>query len=167
VGDVAFDMSLLHWVNDGLLTIFFIVVALESKREFTIGSLAGRRSASLPVAAAIGGMALPARRAAAELPDACRARTVQRHRAHHCHRVPGGRTEAAPCGAQPDRGAALAAGRRDVGPGTASQTSAPSCCASVCVGTPRSSTRAWIPAPAWLADAMSIAPGAGRVDGAP
>jgi len=55
-----FRMSLLHWVNDGLLTIFFLVVGLEIKREFTVGSLAGRRSAALPVAAAIGGMAVPA-----------------------------------------------------------------------------------------------------------
>lgn len=55
-----FRMSLLHWVNDGLLTIFFLVVGLEIKREFTVGSLASRRSAALPVAAAIGGMAVPA-----------------------------------------------------------------------------------------------------------
>ena len=53
-------MSLLHWVNDGLLTIFFLVVGLEIKREFTTGSLAGRRSAALPIAAAVGGMAVPA-----------------------------------------------------------------------------------------------------------
>ena len=53
-------MSLLHWVNDGLLTIFFLVVGLEIKREFTVGHLASRRSAALPIAAAIGGMAVPA-----------------------------------------------------------------------------------------------------------
>jgi NhaA family Na+:H+ antiporter len=53
-------MSLLHWVDDGLLTIFFLVVGLEIKREFTIGHLASRRSAALPIAAAIGGMAAPA-----------------------------------------------------------------------------------------------------------
>ena len=49
-----------HWVNDGLLTIFFLVVGLEIKREFTVGHLASRRSAALPIAAAIGGMVVPA-----------------------------------------------------------------------------------------------------------
>jgi NhaA family Na+:H+ antiporter len=53
-------MSLQHWVNDALLTIFFLVVGLEIKREFTVGHLAGRRTAALPIAAAIGGMAVPA-----------------------------------------------------------------------------------------------------------
>jgi NhaA family Na+:H+ antiporter len=59
-GDADFRMSLLHWVNDALLTVFFLVVGLEIKREFTVGHLASRRSAALPIAAAIGGMALPA-----------------------------------------------------------------------------------------------------------
>jgi NhaA family Na+:H+ antiporter len=53
-------MPLVGWVNDGLLTIFFLVVGLEIKREFTVGRLATRRSAAFPVAAAIGGMAVPA-----------------------------------------------------------------------------------------------------------
>lgn len=60
IGGDGLEMSLRHWVNDGLLTIFFLVVALEIKREFTVGHLATRRSAALPVAAAIGGMAVPA-----------------------------------------------------------------------------------------------------------
>lgn len=60
IGSAEFKMSLRHWVNDGLLTIFFLVVGLEIKREFTVGHLASRRSAALPVAAAIGGMAVPA-----------------------------------------------------------------------------------------------------------
>jgi len=59
-GDVNFLLPLLHWINDGLLTIFFLVVGLEIKREFTVGHLASRRSAALPVAAAIGGMVAPA-----------------------------------------------------------------------------------------------------------
>ena len=59
-GAVGFRMSLLHWVNDALLTIFFLVVGLEIKREFTVGHLAGRRAAALPVAAAMGGMVAPA-----------------------------------------------------------------------------------------------------------
>jgi NhaA family Na+:H+ antiporter len=58
-GDASFGMSLRQWVDDGLLTIFFLVVGLEIKREFTVGHLAGRRSAALPIAAAIGGMTMP------------------------------------------------------------------------------------------------------------
>ncbi len=60
LGRNVFQMSLLHWVNDALLTIFFLVVGLEIKREFTVGHLASRRTAMLPIAAALGGMALPA-----------------------------------------------------------------------------------------------------------
>ncbi|MEP7246322.1 MAG: Na+/H+ antiporter NhaA [Gammaproteobacteria bacterium] len=59
-GNGDFLLSLLHWVNDGLLTVFFLVVGLEIKREFTVGHLASRRSAALPIAAAIGGMVVPA-----------------------------------------------------------------------------------------------------------
>lgn len=59
-GDASFSLSLLGWVNDALLTVFFLVVGLEIKREFTVGHLATRRSAALPIAAAIGGMAVPA-----------------------------------------------------------------------------------------------------------
>ncbi|MCE3250468.1 MAG: nhaA 3 [Geminicoccaceae bacterium] len=60
LGEASFRMSLQHWVNDGLLTIFFLVVGLEIKREFTVGHLASRRSAALPIAAAVGGMVAPA-----------------------------------------------------------------------------------------------------------
>jgi NhaA family Na+:H+ antiporter len=59
-GDGAFTLSLREWINDGLLTVFFLVVGLEIKREFTVGRLATRRAAALPVAAAIGGMLVPA-----------------------------------------------------------------------------------------------------------
>jgi Na+:H+ antiporter, NhaA family len=59
-GDMAFTLSLRHWIDDGLLTIFFLVVGLEIKREFTVGHLANRRAAALPIAAAIGGMVAPA-----------------------------------------------------------------------------------------------------------
>ena len=58
-GDVSFSLPLRRWVNEGLLTIFFLVVGLEIKRELTVGHLASRRSAALPIAAAIGGMAVP------------------------------------------------------------------------------------------------------------
>jgi Na+:H+ antiporter, NhaA family len=57
---VSFSLSLLHWINDGLLTLFFLVVGLEIKREFTVGHLSGWRAAALPVAGAIGGMVAPA-----------------------------------------------------------------------------------------------------------
>ncbi|HLU06373.1 MAG TPA: Na+/H+ antiporter NhaA [Woeseiaceae bacterium] len=60
LGDKGFYLPLKSWVNDGLLTLFFLVVGLEIKREFTVGHLASRRSAALPVAAAIGGMVVPA-----------------------------------------------------------------------------------------------------------
>jgi NhaA family Na+:H+ antiporter len=58
--ETRFRMSLAHWVNDGLLTIFFLLVGLEIKREFTVGRLAKLRSAAFPIAAALGGMAVPA-----------------------------------------------------------------------------------------------------------
>ena len=60
VGDAAFRLPVRDWINDGLLALFFLVVGLEIKREFTIGRLATRRLAALPVAAALGGMLLPA-----------------------------------------------------------------------------------------------------------
>jgi NhaA family Na+:H+ antiporter len=69
LGDAGFRMSLQHWVNDGLLTIFFLVVGLEIKREFTVGHLASWRSAALPIAAAIGGMVAPAVLYMAVIPD--------------------------------------------------------------------------------------------------
>src|SRR4051812_31670332 len=59
-GTGGFAHTLLHWVNHGLLTIFFFVVGLEIKREFTVGHLATFRSGALPVIAALGGIALPA-----------------------------------------------------------------------------------------------------------
>lgn len=69
LGSTSLQMSLLHWVNDGLLTIFFLVVGLEIKREFTVGHLAGRRSAALPIAAALGGMVVPAVLYVSIIPD--------------------------------------------------------------------------------------------------
>jgi NhaA family Na+:H+ antiporter len=59
-GASTFALTLLDWVNHGLLTVFFIVVGLEIKREFTVGHLASIRSGALPVFAALGGIALPA-----------------------------------------------------------------------------------------------------------
>src|SRR5690242_15031906 len=59
-GASTFNLTLLDWVNHGLLTIFFFVVGLEIKREFTVGHLASFRSGALPVIAAFGGIVLPA-----------------------------------------------------------------------------------------------------------
>ena len=56
----GFTLPLIRWVNDGLLTIFFLVVGLEIKREFTVGQLSSRRLAAMPVAASLGGMIVPA-----------------------------------------------------------------------------------------------------------
>jgi NhaA family Na+:H+ antiporter len=62
-------LSVLEWINDGLLTLFFLVVGLEVKREFTVGRLARPKLASLPIAAAIGGLAVPALGYMAIVPD--------------------------------------------------------------------------------------------------
>jgi NhaA family Na+:H+ antiporter len=52
--------DLRHWVNDGLMAIFFFVAGIEIKRELVVGELRDRRAAALPVLAAAGGMVLPA-----------------------------------------------------------------------------------------------------------
>jgi NhaA family Na+:H+ antiporter len=59
-GGLAFSESLLHWINDGLMVIFFFVVGLEIKRELTTGELANLKRAAMPIAAALGGMLTPA-----------------------------------------------------------------------------------------------------------
>ena len=59
-GDATFELSLQHWINDGLMVLFFFVVGLEIKREIVVGQLSTAREAFLPVMAAIGGMAIPA-----------------------------------------------------------------------------------------------------------
>lgn len=62
IGYGGFELSkaLILWINDGLMAIFFFVVGLEIKREVLIGELASFRKAILPVAAALGGMVVPA-----------------------------------------------------------------------------------------------------------
>jgi NhaA family Na+:H+ antiporter len=60
VGDAVFVRPLHFWINDGLMTVFFFVVGLEIRREIHEGELAGLRRAALPLAAALGGMLVPA-----------------------------------------------------------------------------------------------------------
>lgn len=59
-GDFGFSKHLLHWINDGLMAVFFFVIGLEIKRELLGGQLSTRASALLPALAAVGGMAIPA-----------------------------------------------------------------------------------------------------------
>lgn len=59
IGRLDFTRSAHHWINDGLMTLFFFVVSLELKREFALGELRRPRAAALPFMAAIGGMAVP------------------------------------------------------------------------------------------------------------
>lgn len=60
VGALEVDKPLLLWVNDGLMALFFFLIGLELKRELVEGELADKRNILLPLAGAIGGMALPA-----------------------------------------------------------------------------------------------------------
>jgi len=59
-GVLEISNDLHHWVNEGLMTLFFFVVGLEVKRELTTGELRDRKAVVLPVAAALGGMLIPA-----------------------------------------------------------------------------------------------------------
>lgn len=60
VGGHSLSLTLHGWINDGLMTLFFLLVGLEIKREILAGELASPRRAALPIAAAIGGMVVPA-----------------------------------------------------------------------------------------------------------
>ncbi len=59
IGGGGISADLRHWVNEGLMTFFFLVVGLEAKREFDLGELRDRRRLTIPAVAAIGGMAFP------------------------------------------------------------------------------------------------------------
>jgi NhaA family Na+:H+ antiporter len=60
IGSIGLSKSVEHWINDGLMAIFFLLVGLEIKREVIEGSLAGVRKAALPVFAAVSGFIVPA-----------------------------------------------------------------------------------------------------------
>lgn len=70
IGDWSITKTLHHWVNDGLMVLFFFVVGLELKREMLVGELADPRHAALPIVAALGGMVVPALIYLAFNPDA-------------------------------------------------------------------------------------------------
>ncbi|MEO0998093.1 MAG: Na+/H+ antiporter NhaA [Pseudomonadota bacterium] len=60
IGDWSFALPVRGWIDDFLMSVFFLVVGLEIKRELTIGELSRPRDAALPIAAAVGGMVVPA-----------------------------------------------------------------------------------------------------------
>ena len=60
VGNFHLDMSLAHWINDGLMAIFFLLVGLEIKRELMVGELSSPAKAAFPAIGALGGMLVPA-----------------------------------------------------------------------------------------------------------
>ena len=59
-GGIALKASVEHWINDGLMAIFFLMIGLEIERELYIGELSDLKNATLPVFAALGGMMIPA-----------------------------------------------------------------------------------------------------------
>jgi NhaA family Na+:H+ antiporter len=60
VGDFSISKDLTHWINDGLMAVFFLVIGLEIKREVLVGELSSVGNAALPVVAALGGAVVPA-----------------------------------------------------------------------------------------------------------
>ena len=59
IGPVVIEKDIIHWINDGLMAIFFFLVGLEIKREVMEGMLSSRDQIILPIFAAVGGMAIP------------------------------------------------------------------------------------------------------------
>ena len=60
IGSFELKLSIEHWVNDGLMAVFFLLVGLEIERELYIGELSSIKNATLPILAAVGGMMIPA-----------------------------------------------------------------------------------------------------------
>ena len=59
LGDDGLEMDLGHWINDGLMAVFFFVIGLEVRRDLAVGELTDRRRVVLPVIAGVGGMIVP------------------------------------------------------------------------------------------------------------
>ena len=59
VGGIGLEMGLDHWISDGLMVVFFLVIGLEVRRDLAVGELTDRRRAVLPLVAGIGGMVVP------------------------------------------------------------------------------------------------------------
>ena len=59
-GDAGVSMSLHHWINDGLMVVFFFVIGMEVRHEFAVGELTERRQVVVPLVAGVGGMVVPA-----------------------------------------------------------------------------------------------------------
>ena len=60
IGAIQLKYSVEHWINDGLMAIFFLLIGLEIERELYVGELSDLKNASLPIFAALGGMVIPA-----------------------------------------------------------------------------------------------------------
>jgi Na+:H+ antiporter, NhaA family len=60
IGSIALKYSVEHWINDGLMAVFFLLIGLEIERELYIGELSDLKNATLPIFAAVGGMVTPA-----------------------------------------------------------------------------------------------------------
>lgn len=60
IGTLQLELSLQHWINDAFMALFFLLVGLELKREILVGELSSLKDAALPMAAALGGMFVPA-----------------------------------------------------------------------------------------------------------
>ncbi|MDY6912380.1 MAG: Na+/H+ antiporter NhaA, partial [Chloroflexota bacterium] len=59
LGEHTYEMHLAHWINDGLMAIFFLLIGLEIKRELVVGELSSLRKAAFPIVGAVGGMIVP------------------------------------------------------------------------------------------------------------
>jgi Na+/H+ antiporter NhaA len=88
IGRAGIAMDLRHWVNEGLMTLFFLVVGLEAKRQLDLGELRERRRLAIPVVAALGGVTVPILIYLAFNAGAA-ARTAGRRR---CHPIPRSRS---------------------------------------------------------------------------
>lgn len=60
IGDASVALDLRHWVNDGLMAVFFLIIGLELRRELSVGELTNRRDMVVPAVAALGGLIVPA-----------------------------------------------------------------------------------------------------------